>query len=129
MVDTPPMEDFKAYIDAALMYAGGTHDFSDVRGMVERGEAQFWPGVHSCVITQVDYQPRRRILNIFLAGGNLAEVEAMTPLILKWGYDQGCTAATFVGRKGWERTFLSRTGWEPQMVMFSKELKGDEYDG
>lgn len=118
---------FKPYIDAALVYAGGTHEFSDVEAMVEAGTAQFWPGVHSCVITQIDYQPRRRVFTIFLAGGNLAEIEAMTPLILQYGYEQGCTAATFTGRRGWERTFLTRTGWTPEMTMFAKELKESDY--
>ena len=118
---------FKPYVDAALVYAGGTHEFSDVEAMVEAGTAQFWPGVHSCIVTQIDYQPRRRVLNIFLAGGNLAEIEAMTPLVLRYGYDQGCTAATFTGRKGWERTFLGRTGWSMEMVMFAKALTETEY--
>ena len=121
------IEDFRPQIDAALIYAGGTHLFEDVKGMVEREECQFWPGVDSCVITQIHFEPRRRILNIFLAGGDLAEIEAMTPLILQWGYEQGCTVAAFTGRRGWERTFLTRTGWTPEMTMFAKELGAAEY--
>ena len=56
------INDFRPQIDAALIYAGGTHLFEDVKGMVEREECQFWPGVNSCVVTQIHYEPRRRIL-------------------------------------------------------------------
>lgn len=119
--------DFRSQIDAALVYAGGTHLFEDVKALVDAEKAQFWPGINSCVVTQIDYQPRRRVYNIFLAGGDLAEIERMTPLILQWGYEQGCTVATFTGRRGWERTFLTRTGWTPEMTMFAKELGGAEY--
>lgn len=113
---------YRQYIEAALAYAGGTHTFDDIRELVEQGRLQFWPGVHSAVVTEIIEYPRARALNIFLAGGNLAEIEAMAPGILEWGKAQGCSSAVFTGRKGWERTFLTRTGWAPQLVVFEKKL-------
>lgn len=91
--------------------------------MVERNEAIFWPGPNSVVVTQIIEHPQSRTLHFFLAGGNLAELEVMYPLIEQWGRERGCTAATMTGRKGWERTFLTkREGWKSKLVVMSKEL-------
>ncbi len=92
--------------------------------MVGSGEAHFWPGVNSCVVTEIIRSPRKHFLNFFLAAGNLAELEAMTPIILEWGKKKrGCTHAILTGRSGWQRTFLAKSGWktEPYIVM-EKEL-------
>jgi hypothetical protein len=113
----------RSYIEAALEYADGSHSFQDICDAVAAGKMQFWPGPASAVITEILESPRQRSLNFFLAGGNLAELEMMTPTILEWGRRQGCIRATFYGRPGWERTFLTRTGWAPaRMVVFEKEL-------
>jgi hypothetical protein len=116
------MEAHRGYIEAALEYAGGTHTFEDVQEAVTAGRLQFWPGPHSAVITEIVDYPRQRVINFFLAGGNLAELEAMQPALLDWGRAQGCTSATFTGRKGWERTFLTRDGWKSKLVVFEKAL-------
>lgn len=120
----------KPYIEAALEYASGTHTFEDIAAAVERGDMQFWPGPHSAVITEILESPRKRILNIFLAGGEgsaLAELAAMEPVIMDWARQQGCTEALFIGRKGWERTFLTRQGWKNSgMVVLEKDLDGEE---
>lgn len=110
---------FSSYIEDALVYANGSHTFEDVRAAVAAGRMQFWPGVKSVIITEILENPRYKALNLFLAGGNLAELERMTPLVLDWGRDQGCSRAMFLGRSGWERTFLTRTGWTktPMVVL------------
>lgn len=111
------------YLEAALEYAEGTHSLEDIREGVRKGSLQFWPGASSAVITQIAEYPRKRVLHFFLAGGNLAELEAMYPAILAWGAATGCDAAMLTGRKGWERTFLAREGWKPSSVTFSKSLE------
>jgi hypothetical protein len=118
------LEGARPHIEAALSYGGHTHTFDDVREMIERGEAIFWPGPNSAIITQVIEQPQLRTLHFFLAGGNLAELEAMLPGICEWGRkERGCKYATLTGRKGWERTFLTkREGWKSNLVVMSKEL-------
>jgi hypothetical protein len=114
---------YRHYIEAALEYADGSHTFDDIVDAVSAGKMQFWPGPASAVITEVLESPRQRSLNFFLAGGNLAELEAMTPTILEWGRRQGCTKAIFAGRPGWERTFLTRTGWAPaKLVVFERSI-------
>lgn len=113
---------YQAVIEAALQYSGGTHTFEDIQAGVEKGSLQFWSGPASAVITEIVTFPRTKALNFFLAGGSLAELRAMYPVLLQWGKDQGCTTAVFTGRPGWERTFLKDEGWKPTLTVFEKEL-------
>lgn len=114
---------YRRQIEAALQYADGTHTFDDVARQVANGDLQFWPGPRSVIITELQEHPQRRTLNFFLAGGDLAELERMTPGILQWGKTQGCARAVMLGRKGWERSFLTRTGWTlPELVVLEKDL-------
>lgn len=114
---------YRPLIEAALVYEGGAHTVDDVMEAVAKGEADAWYGPQSIVITQIDEQPRRKILHFFLAAGRMEELEAMTPGILHWGEEQGCTVARLVGRKGWTRSFLTRTGWtDTQHVIMEKAI-------
>lgn len=113
----------RPYIEAALLYAKGSHTFEDVKADVEDGTMQFWPGVHSAIVTEIIAYPRYRVLNFFLAGGNRAELEVMYPLVEEWGRNNGCTRAAMLGRKGWERTFLTqKEGWTQTLVAYEKVL-------
>lgn len=120
---TPDIEQFREPLEAALAYTDGAFNFEDVKEGVATGKYQYWPGEHSVVVTELQVTPHQKHLVFFLAGGgNLAELESMTPKILEWGRLQGCTHASFFGRPGWERSFLTRTGWNPRLVVFNKEL-------
>lgn len=116
----------RPYLEAALSFTGGTHTYDDIMFGVEHGTFQFWPGINSAVLTEIIDYPRFRSLHFFLAGGNAAELEAMIPLIEKWGAERGCKRATFTGRRGWRRSFVTqRAGYVPleDHVEFGKELK------
>lgn len=114
--------DYRKQIESALRYSGGTHTFADVQAMVLTGKAQFWHGVESVVITQIEVTPQLRNLHFFLAAGNQQELALMEAPLCEWGRLQGCTTATLIGRKGWERSFLTKTGWTPTHTVFGKEL-------
>lgn len=117
------IENYRRQIEAALEYAGGTHTFEDVAAAVDAGAMQLWTGPNSVVVTEILQFPRYKALNFFLAGGNMAELEAMHGGIIEWAREQGCERALFTGRKGWERTFLTRTGWtNSELVVLEKVL-------
>lgn len=117
------LEGAKPYIERALEHADGSHSYQDIRDLVEKGLLQFWPGPASVVVTEIIAYPKYRVLNFFLAGGNLSELEVMYPAIEAWGAAQGCDRAVLTGRKGWERTFLARKNWQPTLVVYEKTLK------
>lgn len=116
------LERVRKHVEAALAYGGHDHTFEDIADLVDAGKAQAWFGPDSVVITEIVEAPRKTSLGFILAGGHLNELEAMFPRILEWGKTQGCTRATSVGRRGWERTFLTRTGWTADMVVFQKDI-------
>lgn len=121
--DPLSLDQYRPQIEAALAYSGGTHTFDDIRDLVSKGQLQFWPGPHSVGITEIQTTPQRRTLNIFLAGGDKAELEAMLPAVIDWAKAQGCTHALMIGRRGWERTFMTRTGWKvAETVVLEREL-------
>ena len=114
-------EGHKCYLLSALAYADNSHSFEDVKAMVESGRLQFWPGPASAIVTEIVEFPRFKAIHFFLAGGNLVELEAMYPLIEKWGQEQGCDRATLAGRPGWTRSFLTRReGWRQTQVVLEK---------
>lgn len=110
------------HVEAALIFAGGSHTRQDVWDMVAKEKAQLWFGPDSIIVTEIQTTPRMKILHFWLAGGSLGELERMYPLIEEWGVAMGCTQATLTGRKGWERTFLQRLGWTYAHTTFAKEL-------
>lgn len=90
--------------------------------MCEGGDAHFWDGPNSCIVTEIIESPRKRFLNFFLAAGSMRELEAMTPLILEWGKDNGCTHALMTGRPGWSRTKLLRDWKVESAIIMEKTL-------
>jgi len=115
------IEHYRSHIEAALKYGGDTHSFEDVVEMIEANDAQLWTGPDSVMVTQVVVYPRRKILMVWVAGGHLAELEAMAPAVEAWAKSEGCTGAMMLGRPGWERTFLARTGWKRTAVLMEKQ--------
>jgi len=118
------IEQYRKQIEAALEYAGGSHAFDDIAEGVASGRFQMWNGPQSVMITEVLESPREKAVNVFLAGGNLAELEAMEPLVCAFGRTRGCALIYMTGRRGWERSFLtSRAGWEDKrLVVLEKRL-------
>ena len=68
----PDTERRRALLAAALAFAGGTHTVEDVEDAITRGEVTLWDGPNSVIVTEIDYQPRQTVLNVFLAAGVMA---------------------------------------------------------
>ena len=115
-------DEARHFLQKALEFGGNTHSLDDIKRAIDSGQLTFWAGRNSAVITEIEDYPQHRVLQFYLAGGNLAELETMYPAIEKWGREQGCTMASTAGRPGWERTFLKREGWKPRTVLMTKEL-------
>lgn len=113
-------------IEAAVAYTGSppTHRLDHLREAIADERMQFWPARDSFVITELLTTPSGvRLVNFFLAGGTLATLHQILPVIEGWARSQGCVRAMCTGRRGWERSFLTRTeGWRPSMTLYEKEL-------
>jgi hypothetical protein len=104
----PPLEQYREGLEKALQYGEETCTFDTIASGVNDRTAQYWPvSERSVIVTQKDGTD----WHFWLAAGNIAELQAATPLILEEGRVQGCNRATLVGRRGWLRSFLTGTGW------------------
>jgi hypothetical protein len=113
---------YRRQVMAALEFGGGIYTFDDLCRGVNAGVMQMWPGVDSIFLTEILAFPQRKILHIFLAGGNLKELEAMAPAVVAFARAQGCQEMQFAGRPGWERTFMRKFGFVavPMTIMRAK---------
>ena len=108
-------------LERALEY-DNTHNMQDVADCIDSCTMQLWPGTNSAVVTQVQDFPRMKVLHIFLAGGNLEELETLSPHIQKFAEDMGCRKITLTGRRGWSRTFVSIFNMKPTHYWLSTEV-------
>ena len=115
------LNEYRHQIERALEYSGGTHVYEDVLQGVVEGRMQAWVNGKSVAITEIIVYPRKKVLNGFLAAGNMREILEMVPSAAEWGRQMGCTAFTLAGRKGWQRVFGKR-GWRTAFYVLETEL-------
>ena len=108
-------------LEPALEY-DGTYNMQDVADCIDSCTMQLWTSDNSAVVTQVQIFPRMRVLHIFLAAGDLADLETITPRIQKFAEDMGCQKITLTGRRGWSRTFVSKFNMKPTHYWLSTEV-------
>lgn len=109
------------YFEAALAYTKGTHTIDDIWEGVVAGRYHFWPGEKSGIITDIEIYPQRRVMHIFLAGGDLEELLEMEKSIEEFAKTIGCNSLSISGRRGWLRVFKT-DGWEEICTTIAKEL-------
>jgi hypothetical protein len=104
-----------------LEYSGGTHTFSDVVNGLNKGVLQLWPTPRGCIVTEIVVYPKKKVLNVFLGGGELDQILDMHKDVMDWAKVQGCTALSMSGRSGWKKP-LKEHGWKTQHVSYVKEF-------
>jgi hypothetical protein len=110
----------RKWIEDALEYSGGTHNFDDVADGIMEGRLQLWPAERGCAVTEIVIYPRVKVLHVFLAGGEMDQIIDMINSAVAWSKTQGCTSMTISGRHGWQRV-LEKHGFEPVMTVLKKE--------
>lgn len=112
----------KTWIENALKYSGGTHDFWDIVDGVYDQRFQLWSTGKGCLVTEIHVFPKKKVINIFLGGGELAQLADMHDDVIAWAKEQGCSGASISGRKGWVRAF-KKYGWRPLHTTIVKEFQ------
>ena len=103
------------------MQARGTHTWDDIAAGVFTGRYQLWPLERSVLVTEIVAYPRKRALNIFLAGGDMDELLAAVPKLADYGREHGCSGMVLTGRRGWLRV-MGKHGWRQRHVTMEKEI-------
>lgn len=88
----------------------GTHRMEDIEAGVKEGRFQMWLDTDCVGITEIIDFPLKRVLHIFLAGGDLEQIIGLHDKVWTWGQEQGCSEMTLSGRRGWLRALKH---WEP----------------
>ena len=81
----------------------------------------FFDNDEAFAIVSVEEFPKDTRLHVTLAGGTVAGLDRLDPVITKFGQSIGATKATFVGRRGLARVMAKR-GWKSPFVYMEKEL-------
>jgi len=115
------MNDCREWIESALAYSGGTHDFRDVVDAVMTGHMQFWEAPKGCAITEVITFPKKKVLHIFLAAGEMQQIVDMDESAVEWAKSIGCDAVSIAGRRGWKKV-LEHKGYEEQFTTLAKDI-------
>lgn len=100
----PKVEHFERclpWIEAAL--EGGFYTVADVARALGENRAQLWPGKNAAIVTEIDTMAQKRVVRVWLAGGDMNEVLEMAKGIEAWARLNGCTEVLVEGRKGWEK--------------------------
>ena len=79
MVIDELIENCREWIEAALEYSGGTHDFIHVVEVIKSGTMQLWPTPRGCIVSEIVVYPKVKQLNIFLGGGELSLIHISEP--------------------------------------------------
>ena len=115
------LERCRGWIESALEYGGGTHYYEDIVESIVSGKMQLWPAKDSCLVTEITVFPRKKVLHVFLGGGDLDEIIGMHESVVQWAKAQGCESLTLSGRKGWTRA-LEDLDWKPKMVFMERSI-------
>jgi hypothetical protein len=109
-------------IAKALRLAGDTHTPDDLAEACARGRARAWVENESVVVAEVFDYPQKRVVNFWLAAGDLEDCLTAYRRAERYYRDEmGCTRATFTGRRGWAKP-LAAEGWRLALQVFEKEL-------
>ena len=93
----------------------------DVVADLEARRAHLWVGENAALVTTITDYAQERVIECWLAGGDMKEILAMTPPIEDWARRVGCTQVQVMGRKGWVRA-LSPQGYHHYATSVRKLL-------
>lgn len=115
------LQNCEQFIEPALEY-DDCHDMQDIADAIAEGRMQLWPAPKGAMVTQVQDYPKKRVLHVWWAGGELKTILELIPHIEQFAKDIGCGKITCTGRKGWERVFKHWSNIKPTHFWLSMEV-------
>ena len=111
-----------AKLERALKIGDSPYSVEQLAEAIERGRFKLFYTANSVLVCEMTQFPAYRTMGLFLAAGDMQECLELEVRACEWGRENGCAAATTVGRRGWLRVLESR-GWKPSKnIMLTKEL-------
>jgi len=113
------LERCREWLEPAL--EGGFFQWSDVQGLMLSGALLLWEGKKSAILTEDVTYPHHRAVQVWLAGGDMDEIIAMTPGLEAAARMRGCDRVLIEGREGWQKA-LAGLDYKPFSFTVVKEL-------
>lgn len=104
-------------LQRALDYQGGLFALADILERIADGRMQSWVHNNSWAVTQVSVYPRRRLLEIVAAVGDLGDCRILHGKILVFANELKVDLVAAYGRRGWARD-AERHGWKTKTVSY-----------
>ena len=98
-------------LQRALDYQGGLFTLTDILERIAQGTMQSWVHNNSWAVTQISVYPRRRVLEIVAAVGDLRDCRILHGKILAFAREMSVDLVAAYGRRGWARD-AERNGWK-----------------
>lgn len=108
-------------LERALADAGGTHTLTDILDAISDGRMQSFAAGDTWAVTYIVETPRKRVLEVFLVIGDMAEAVRLHDEVATWAKAHGCTMLRTIARKGWMKWALPR-GWTNKHTVYTKDL-------
>ena len=112
----------RPFLEPALPYTGGTHDYVHIVNGVLSGALQLWPTENAALITEFHNFPNKRALHIFLAGGDLNEIKSLHDDVVEFAKAAGCDGLSLTGRPGWVKALADLGFAKNGLVYVTKEF-------
>jgi hypothetical protein len=109
-------------VRAAMEHCQGTHTYEDVFKEVAEGRLRLWIGNDCVAITEFIQFPRRRVLNVFLAAGDLSEVPSILPGMEAFARGGGADAITYHGKRRKHEPWERATGFKAVASVLWRDL-------
>ena len=112
----------RPFLEPALPYGGNTHDYVHIVNGVLSGALQLWPTDNAALITEFHNFPNKRMLHIFLAGGDLSEIKSLHDDVVEFAKAAGCAGLSLTGRPGWIKALSDLGFGEKKLHYVTKEF-------
>lgn len=116
------LDRFRPRVEQALAVTR-THAFEDVVSSLADGtrlyEVMDDDAVLAVLVIHIFEFPKERILNVWIAAGQMADPDAVTAALDELAREQECARIWGDGRPGWSRLLQSK-GWRPLSRSFER---------
>lgn len=108
-------------LKAAIKRLKGTHEPIDVLTMLHTGHGMLWHGDKASAITEILLYPRKKVCDVFLAGGRggleeLVEWTKPDGILEEWAFHRwNCDRISYTGRRGWGKMIQCEVAGELAM--------------
>ena len=99
------------WLQNALDASGNLATLDQVKYLVLTSRAKFWVGKECAFITEILQYPDKKVLNLWLAGGDLAELLSFEPEVREYAKTRDCEVMMIQGRPGWQKVFKKTSKW------------------